>query len=219
MKENTICPVSGESMAEEVINYFTHGVGFFLSIVGLLFLVSSAFYSENLWLSLCCIIYGITLALLYGTSTIYHSCKVLHIKIRLRVLDHVCIYLLIAGSYTPILFGSLEAPFAWIVFTIIWLFALCGSILKIFFTGRFVVLSTGLYLLMGWGAIYIYEDIYKLLSDHGFYWLMAGGLFYTFGVVFFLLDDLPYNHSIWHLFSMGGSGCHFYVIAYYIALA
>jgi hemolysin III len=126
---------------------------------------------------------------------------------------------MIAGSYTPFLFASFEVSTAWIISSIVWGIALIGSILKIFFTGRFVVASTILYLLMGWGAILIYEDLYELLSGHGFSWLIAGGVLYTSGAIFFLLDHLPYNHAVWHLFSMGGSSCHFYVITYYIALA
>jgi hemolysin III len=219
MKESSIiCPVSGESLAEEKINVLTHGIGFLLSVMGVFFFVYLALSSSNLWMSLSYIIYAITVAFLYGTSTFYHGCKCPIAKKKLRIFDHIGIYLVIAGSYTPIMLQSFDPPISWIIIGIIWGICLLGSALKFFFTGRFVFLSTCLYLLMGWGSIFIYEELYNGLTHEGFLWLVIGGGFYTFGVIFFLLDDLPYNHAIWHLFSLSGTVSHFYLIAYYIAL-
>lgn len=216
--EVEVCAVSGESPSEEWANFLTHGVGLVLSIIGFIFLVSSSVISADPWITFSAIVYGLTLTLMYCTSTLYHNCKNLHTKQRLRILDHVCIYLLIAGSYTPIIFGPLKGPIGWTLCAAVWGFAMLGIILKIFFTGRFILLSTGLYLLMGWGCIVIVDVLKETLSDQGLWWLGAGGLFYTLGVVFFLWEKLPYNHCIWHLFVLGGSACHYYLITFYIVL-
>lgn len=217
-QEAQVCSVSGESPSEEWANFLTHGLGLALSIIGFIFLVSSAFISHDFWMIISCIVYASTLVLMYCTSALYHSCKKLHVKKRLRILDHVCIYLLIAGSYTPILFGPLKGPLGWSFCLVIWGIALVGIFLKIFFTGRFVIVSTGLYLLMGWGCIVIVDVLKESLTEQGFLWLASGGICYTLGVIFFLWEKLPYNHSIWHLFVLGGSACHYYAIAFYIVM-
>lgn len=216
--ESQVCSVSGESPAEEWANFLTHGFGLFLSIIGFIFLISSAYLYSDSWITFGCFVYGTTLILMFCTSTLYHSCKTIETKKRLRVMDHVCIYLLIAGSYTPFIFGPLKGSIAWILCLAIWGTAFVGSFLKIFYTGRFVLASTGLYLLMGWGSIFIVDVLKESLSDQGFMWLAAGGISYTLGVIFFLWEKLPFNHCIWHLFVMGGSACHYYVITFYIAL-
>ncbi len=133
--------------------------------------------------------------------------------------DHACIYLLIAGSYTPVIFGPLKGPVGWTMCAVVWGAALAGIVLKVFFTGRFVLISTGLYLVMGWACIFIVDVLKEALSEQGLIWLAAGGISYTLGVVFFLWEKLPYNHCIWHLFVLGGSACHYYLITFYIVLS
>lgn len=212
MKNKQICSLSGESHAEEWANFLTHGFGLLISIAGVIFLIDAALVSGDPWVTCGCLIYGITLVLMYGSSTLYHGCTTHELKRYLRILDHICIYLLIAGSYTPLLFGPLREEVGLPLCFIIWGFAAIGIILKVFFTGRFVIMSTALYLFMGWLAIIIFDPLINTLSDLALMWLLAGGLFYTFGVAFFLWERLPYNHSIWHVFVIGGSLCHYCTI-------
>lgn len=219
MPQKIVCSVSGETHAEEWANFLTHGIGLLLSIAGIIFLLSSALITQDPWIIFGCSVYSLTLFLMFCSSTLYHGCSNPVIKKRLRVFDHICIYLLIAGSYTPFIFGPLEGPVGWTLCALVWGSALLGIILKLFYTGRFVLVSTGLYLLMGWGSIMVVDILKESLTEDGFMWLLAGGLSYTLGVIFFLWEKLPYNHSIWHLFVLGGSACHFHVVAYYIVLA
>ena len=209
MKNKWICSISGESHAEEWANFLTHGFGLLISFAGAIFLFNSALVSGDHWIIFGCAIYCMTLVLMYCSSTLYHGCTAPHIKRHLRVLDHICIYLLIAGSYTPLLFGPLREEVGISLCIAIWGSAALGIILKVFYTGRFVMLSTALYLVMGWSSVVIFDPLRNTLSDQALIWLFAGGLFYTFGVIFFLWESLPYNHSIWHLFVIGGSACHY----------
>ncbi|MDP1879488.1 MAG: hemolysin III family protein [Parachlamydiaceae bacterium] len=216
LKNLPVCAVSGETPIEELANFFTHGIGLIISVIGFIFLMGSAFFSENIWITISCLIYGVTLVLLFLASTLYHHCKEIKKKQRLRIFDHTCIYLLIAGSYTPVIFYTFENSQAILFSIIIWSVACIGIILKMFFTGRFEILSTFLYLLMGWGCVVVIKDIMDSLQE-GFILLMSGGMCYTLGVIFFLWKKLPFNHSIWHLFVMGGSACHYCLVTFYIA--
>lgn len=212
-----ICPINGETHAEEWANFLTHGFGLLLSIAGIVFLFSSALITDDPGIYYGCVIYSATLILMYWSSTIYHASTSPTLKLRLRTFDYICIYLLIAGSYTPFIFGPLKGTVGLTVCAVVWSTAFFGIILKIFYVGRFIVLSTILFLLMGWGSILIMDAIKESLAGNGFAWFLAGGISYTIGVVFFLWDSLPFNHSIWHLFVIGGSACHFHVITFYIA--
>lgn len=213
-----ICPVSGETAEEERINFITHALGLALSIVGSIFLIVSAVSYGDFWITFSSVVYATTLILMYMSSSLYHRCTVPHRKQRLRILDHACIYLLIAGSYTPFMFGVLEGSISWLVGVIVWVAAAIGIVLKIFFTGRFVLVSTLLYLAMGWQVIAIADLLLATLPAQGFAWLIAGGISYSVGVLFFLRESMPYNHGIWHLFVLGGSVCHYCAITFYIVL-
>ena len=213
-----ICLISGETQSEERINFLTHGIGLALSIAGLFFLFELAFFSTAATFTFSLIVYGLALVLMYFSSTLYHGCLFANKKRRYRIFDHVCIYVLIAGCYTPVVFHVLEPLNAWYFTAAIWGVALIGGVLKIFFTGKFVFASTALYLLMGWCCILIFDALKTSLSEQGFIWLALGGLIYTLGVVFYLWEKLPYNHSIWHLCVLGGSSCHYYLIAFHIAV-
>lgn len=210
------CPVSGETPIEELVNSLTHGLGLLLSIVGVAALIALSWAYGNLYHIVSCSIYGSTLILLYGASMWYHSCRELETKRALKILDHICIYLLIAGSYTPFTLGPLKGVWGWSTLAVIWSLALVGSMIKIRFTDVREWVSVSLYLLMGWLVLAILFPLSYNLSTNGFFWLFAGGFFYSFGTIFFMWDSLPFAHSIWHLFVMMGSVCHYFCILFHI---
>ena len=202
---------------EEVANSVTHGIGLFLSIVGLVILVVLAKIHGDIWRIVSFSIYGSSLIILYAVSTLYHSFlsrpRINHI---LKVIDHSAIYVLIAGTYTPFTLVSLRGAWGWSFFGIIWGLTLAGIFFKIFFIKKFLVLSTTSYLIMGWLALIAVYPILKNIPLGGIGWLVAGGIFYSVGVIFHLWDKLPFHHAIWHLFVLGGSICHYFAILFYV---
>ncbi|MBA3722001.1 MAG: hemolysin III family protein [Parachlamydiaceae bacterium] len=200
------------SLGDEWANSLTHGIGFVLSLVGFMFLLQSPMMEGNHWKLFSFTIYGFSLVLLYGASTFYHACKNRQLKHALRLLDHCAIYILIAGSYTPFTLVSMQGFWGWTLFALVWMIAIVGIIFKCFYIGRFVRLSTCLYLAMGWLIVIAIEPLMNSLSFEGLCWIAAGGLFYTSGIIFFLLDAKRFFHAIWHLFVLGGSVCHFFAV-------
>jgi hemolysin III len=195
---------------EEIANCLTHAFGAALSVAGLWCLMAAAAARGASARHLVCFaVYGASLALLYGASTLYHAVRAPRWKKLFRSLDHVCIYLLIAGSYTPFMLLGLKGTWGWTFFGIAWGIALAGMALKIFFTGKFPKISTGTYLAMSWMIVLAIKPLAAALPFWGMAWLVAGGISYTLGVVFFMWEKLPYNHAVWHLFTLGGSACHF----------
>lgn len=201
---------------EEVMNAVTHGIGTVLAIGGLLLLTISAYHYGGIWHILSFAIYGTTLVLLYLASTLYHSFRNERLKYKFKILDHSAIYLLIAGTYTPFTLIPLHGTLGWTVFGIVWGLAILGIILKIFFTGRFKVISTMCYLFMGWLILLAIKPLIATVAASGIIWLVIGGLFYTLGTVFYLWNKLPYNHAIWHLFVLAGSISHFVAVFFYV---
>lgn len=203
---------------EELANSVTHGVGLILSLAGLALLVTVAVLRGTVWHIVSCAVYGATLVLLYAASTLYHSCQHKKIKRIFRVFDHCAIYLLIAGTYTPFLLVNIRnaGSWVWFLFVFIWMLALGGIILKSLFFHRLPVFSTVLYVLMGWTAIVIIKPLLASLSLHGILWLVGGGIFYTSGIFFFASERLRLSHTIWHVFVMLGSVCHFCAVYYYV---
>ncbi|MFT4554542.1 MAG: hemolysin III [Chlamydiales bacterium] len=206
---DTTCPISQQTETEEFVNTLTHGAGLLLSIIGLSLLVIFSYMRGDVLHIVSCSIYGTSLILLYGASTWYHACKDLNRKRILRIADHACIYLLIAGSYTPFTFGPLRGAWGWSIFGVVWTFALVGILLKIFYHNRSEKVGTIIYLVMGWMAVVAAFPLVENLSFSGIIWLLSGGLFYSFGTIFYLWEKLPFSHSIWHLFVLGGSLCHY----------
>jgi hemolysin III len=154
-------------------------------------------------------VFGTTLVLLYLSSTLYHATTCPRLKPLLQALDHACIYLLIAGSYTPLSLVALRGPWGWSLFGIVWTMALGGVLLKTLGRGkRDSAWSTALYIAMGWLAVVALGPLIRALPPAGLAWLVAGGLCYTFGVIFFAWRKLRFNHAIWHLFVLAGSTCH-----------
>jgi len=201
---------------DELANSITHGIAAVTSVVGLVLLVVFACINGNVWHVVSFAVYGTTLVLLFTASTLYHSFKSPRIKDFLHIVDHSSIYLLIAGTYTPILIGAMRGWWGWSIFCFIWTFALVGIVLKIFFTGRFKVLSTIMYLAMGWTALIAVRPLIRVLPPWGLFWLVAGGVMYSVGVIFYMWKKLPYSHAIWHLFVFAASMCHFVCIMFYV---
>lgn len=203
-------------LGDDWANGLTHGLGFILSILGLFLLIDLALIDGSYLKIFAFSVYGSCLVTLYGMSTLYHSISKKPLKHILRIFDHCAIYLLIAGTYTPITLISLQGVWGWTLFATIWTLAITGIILKTIYIGRYVILSTLLYLVMGWLAIVAIEPLMQNLHPTALQWLLAGGIAYTAGVLFFALDRIRYCHTIWHVFVMTGSCCHFLAIFHYV---
>lgn len=201
---------------EEKLNIISHGLGFLLSIVALVLLVVYASIDGNVWHMVSFSIYGTSLVLLYLASTLYHSAKKERRRLRLQILDHAAIYILIAGTYTPFTLVTLNGTTGWIMFGVSWAFALTGIVLKIIFTGRFNVLSTIMYVFMGWIVVFAIKPLIHNLPFDGLMWLFAGGISYTIGAVLYSIKSISYNHAIFHIFVLVGSFCHFMAIFFYV---
>ncbi len=210
------CKTSPEyTIGEEIANSVTHGVGALLSIAGLVVLVVLSVLSGSPIRIASFTIYGISLVLLHLSSTLYHALTPVRAKNVFRVFDHASIFLLIAGSYTPFLLLGVGGTLGWVMFGIIWTLAINGVVFKAFCTGRFGVVSTIAYILMGWMAVFVFGPLISNLPLTAILWLAGGGLSYTLGIVFYAWKKLPYAHMVWHLFVLTGAACHFVgVVAY-----
>ena len=202
-----------EGRVEELVNWLSAGVGFLASICGLVVLLVMAVGNASPLMTGAVLIYGVSLVTLHCASTLYHISKTPRMRRAMKIFDHAAIFGLIAGSWTPFLLGPLqETQLGWTLFGVIWGLALIGIALKLFFVGRFRLLSTGVYLGMGWLALAIMGPLANTISEQAFFWLLAGGGAYTVGVVFYLWQRLPFNHGIWHGFVMAGGAAHFVAI-------
>lgn len=208
------CPVSRQSKGEERLNVLTHGAGVVLSVVGLLILVLTSLPLKNTSLIVSCCVFGAALLLTYTASTLYHSWDSTETKRVWRIVDHLSIYVLIAGTYTPFALLGLKGSRGWTLFGFVWGVALVGIVVKFVFGQRFQKLETLLYLAMGWSAIVVIGPLKANLPATGFAFLVAGGLTYSVGVIFYVWKRMPYNHAVWHLFVLGGSVCHFMAVGY-----
>ncbi len=204
------------SLAEEISHAITHGIGLLLSIAGLAILIGFAAAHNSALAVTCSAIFGATLIMLYGASTLYHAITHEKIKNIFQQFDHASIYLLIAGTYTPITLVALGGVWGWTIFSIIWGCALLGITLELAFPGRFKKIAIALYLLMGWMIVIAINPLIDNMENGGLWLLLAGGLSYSVGVIFYLWKSLPFNHAIWHLFVLGGSITHYLVVLIYI---
>lgn len=210
------CTPTQCAFTEELANSLTHGIGLALSLAGLAMLVILASLKGTAWHIVSCSVYGSTLVLLYAASTLYHSLRAPRVKQILRVVDHAAIYLLIAGTYTPFTLVNLRGSWGWTLFGVVWGLALLGIVSKVFFADRFRIVSTAVYLIMGWLVVIALKPLLALVPSGGILWLLAGGLAYTFGVVFYVWPRVPYGHAIWHLFVLAGSFCHYLAVLLYV---
>lgn len=204
-------PASNQ-IGEEIANAITHGIGAALAIAGLVLLVVKAAQSGTPWHVTSFAIFGATLVILYTASTLYHALVPARAKHTFRKFDHMSIYLLIAGTYTPFCLTLLNGWLGWTVFGVVWGCAVLGIVFKALHTGRAEIISTILYLIMGWMVVCFIKPVYSGMTATGFTWLLLGGLAYSLGVVFFLLERMKFSHSIWHLFVIGGSTFHFFSV-------
>ena len=207
----------GYSVAEEIANSISPGVGFILGIVGLVLLLTQAVANEAGSVAITSYsLYGGSIILLFLASTLYHAIPNQAAKRWLKVFDHCAIYLLIAGTYTPFLLVGLDSSLARGLMVVIWGLALVGVIFKLAFTHRFKVISLVTYLGMGWLSLVVIYQMVMKLSAGAVSLLAAGGIVYTLGVIFYVNKRIPFNHAIWHGFVLGGSVCHFLAIYLYI---
>lgn len=211
---------SSYSVKEEIASSITHGLGVVFGVAALLLLILKAmsehadaltFFSYS--------IYGVSIILLYLASTLYHAIPSVRAKRMLKTFDHCAIYLLIAGTYTPLMLVGLKTPLAMTVLAIIWGVALVGVVLKVAFVYRFKALSLGIYLAMGWLSVVVLYQLVKVMPTAGLVLLGMGGVVYSLGVFFYVKHTIPYNHAIWHLFVLGGTILHFLAIYYYVVPA
>lgn len=200
------------SQGEEFVNSITHGIGALLSIVALVVLIVVAGkYGDTVHL-VSFSIYGVSLIVLYLSSTLYHSFSGPKLKNLFARFDHVSIFLLIAGTYTPILLTSIKGVWGWSLFGVIWGLALVGAIIRSIYVYRFRKLMVAVYLLMGWMFVLAGKQIFSSLPTESLWFLFLGGIAYSLGVVFYMWRKLPYSHGIWHLFVLAGSTLHFFAI-------
>jgi hemolysin III len=197
---------------EERLNILTHGFGLLLSLIAFPFLLVKASEYDAIWQKISLLVYGLSLIVLYAASTFYHASSKPKLRRKLNIFDHAAIYVLIAGSYSPFCLIALNSNLGWYMFVFVWIFALVGVVLKLFFTGKFDKLSTAMYLLMGWQVVFFIKPLLKSLSDEGLYNLIAGGFFYTVGAAFYSLGKVKFNHVIFHVFVLLGSFFHFLAI-------
>ena len=207
-----------QSMGEEIANSVIHGAALAASVVALPVLVAAAVGRRDMWQIVGGAVFGVTLVLLYSASTLYHAIPAPTVKRVLRVIDHVAIYLLIAGTYTPFMLGALRGPTGWTFLVTIWALAAFGIVAKVALRFRYPRLSTALYVGMGWLIVLAVRPLMTHVSPLGLAWLLAGGLCYTGGVAFYITDArLKYGHAIWHGFVAAGSACHFVAVLWYAA--
>ena len=205
-----------QSVSEEIANAISHGLGFLLAVAALPILVWQAGQRGRAVDVVAVSVFAASMILLYLVSALYHAVPDPRVKAWLNRLDHAAIFLFIAGSYTPFTLGVLQGGWGWSLFGVVWATAAFGITIKLLNRLRHPLLSTGLYLALGWVAVLAAGPLMDRLSPAGLAWLVAGGLSYTLGALVFLVDHrLRFGHFIWHLFVLGGSTCHFFAVLWY----
>lgn len=213
------------TFGEEITNSITHGIGNLLSIAALVIMVIIAALHKNTIGVVTSSIFGASLIILYTMSTLYHAIPNEKAKGILKIFDHCTIYLLIAGSYTPftlVALNKINPQKAWIIFSIVWAIAIIGTLCYTLFKNKFKILNIISYVVMGWAIVLALPEIVEFFkttnSIPGLYLLIAGGIAYTLGIIFYVLQkkNLKYFHSIWHVFVLAGSICHFLSVALYV---
>ncbi|WP_228238954.1 PAQR family membrane homeostasis protein TrhA [Allomuricauda sp. M10] len=203
-------PKTNPTLLEERWNAYSHALGIALALLGSFLLFQNEAVQPYLKGSL--LVYSISLVLLFSTSTVYHSVQNPKVKRKLRILDHISIYYLIAGTYTPVCLTVLLPSKGWLLFFMVWGIALFGTILKLFFTGKLEAFSLVLYGVMGWLIVIDLPYLLEHMSTKGLLYLSLGGAFYTIGILFYAIKKIPYNHLIWHFFVLGGAISHWWLI-------
>jgi hemolysin III len=198
---------------KEIANSITHGIGILFFLVASPMLMYKAYQTSMVYF-ISCIVFSVGLIMVYGSSTVYHAIQKEKIKKKLRVLDHISIYMLIGGSYTPFIAKYLTNPKAGTFLMILWSIIALGVLLKFFFTGKYDFISTLSYLALGWMAVFIMRPMTQHMPDNVMWLLIAGGLSYSLGVIFYAWKKFTYHHAVWHCFVLGGSVTHYYGVWY-----
>jgi hemolysin III len=198
---------------EERINIYSHGLGLVASVFALFLLPLKA---NGILEVVSVVVFAASLIALYGSSTIYHSTNNVARRVWLRTVDHSMIYVLIAGSYTPLALLVLKGAIGWTVFGVSWAMATTGIVMKLFHTGKYDKISTAMYVFMGWVIVFAIKPLAANLSSEGLTWLFAGGVSYTLGALFYSIRKLPYGHATFHIFTLLGSACHVVCVYYFV---
>lgn len=204
------------SPKEEHLNIISHGIGFLLSVIALVLLVTKSITSGEVDHIVSVSIFGVSLVVLYAASTLYHSATDEEKRYKHKIFDHAAIYVLIAGTYTPFTIITLEGQIGWVIFGVSWGMAVVGILVKLFFTGKYNKISTLMYILMGWMIVFAINPLINSLPSEGIRWLVAGGLSYTIGAVIYSIEKIKFNHAIFHVFVLAGSFCHFCSVYFYV---
>lgn len=213
--ENTVKQVRPYSVEEEIWNSAIHGLGIALSIAALAILAVLSAKYQDVWTIVSTAIFGISMILLYSASTIYHAVPDLELKKKLKKFDHISIYYLIAGSYTPFLLVNMRGTIGWTIFAAVWGLAIIGTCLKLLTSGSGTkAWSIGLYLIMGWMIVLASGELVEVVPTKGLTFLILGGMFYTLGIFFYVWKSRKYTHAIWHLFVLNGTIMHFFAVLY-----
>lgn len=205
------------SPPEELANAITHGLGLLATLLLYPLIARLALLYPDQSMVFGVSAFGFGMLITYLSSTLYHAMTIKKYKDFMQMCDHISIYFLIAGTYTPVILRYVPSTIATPFLIILWSMVLGGSLFKLFFTGRFDWLSTGIYLFMGWMVVFLYKPLSQTMPLEVFWWIFAGGLSYTIGVVFYIWHGLKYHHAIWHIFVLGGTFTQF--VAVYISLA
>jgi hemolysin III len=205
-----------QTRIEEFFNALTHAAGIGLSIAALVLMIVFASRQHSNIKIVSCVLFGSSLIMMYTASTLYHISTAPKLKKFFKLVDHTIIYILIAGTYTPVTLVILQGAWGWTLFGLVWAFAIIGFIFKVFFIGRFEKLSISIYVIMGWLAIIATRPLIHALPAGGLIWLVAGGLSYTIGIIFYAMDRVHFAHVMWHLFVLGGSICHFFLVFIFV---
>ncbi|MBA4188864.1 MAG: hemolysin D [Planctomycetaceae bacterium] len=214
--ESACRPKREQSQAEEIANTISHGIGLVAAFVATPFLLGHAARHGGVESLVGASVFSATLILLYLASTLYHGLPPGKAKGVLRVIEHAAIFFLIAGTYTPLTLGALRGVWGWTLLVIVWGLAFAGVAMKVFGKVSHPILSTGIYVLMGWVGVIALDPMMTKVPTAGLLWLLVGGLCYTVGVAFFATDSrLRYGHLVWHLFVLAGSTCHYFAVFWY----
>lgn len=206
-----------QTLGEEVANSLSHGVALLAALAAFPVLVLTALQRGDAAWTAGASVFATTLVLTYLTSTLFHALPSNRAKKIFRVLDHVAIYVQIAGTYTPFTLGVLRGDWGWALFGLVWSLAVAGTVLKVLGSVRYAKLSTWVYLAMGWLVLIEAGQAWTLVPIWGLFWLLAGGIAYTAGAGFYALERIRYFHFVWHLFVVAGTACHFIAVLFYSA--
>jgi hemolysin III len=204
------------SPTEEMINTLTHGFGVILSVIGFFLLLLDPIAADDPVRMVSYCIYGLSLFLLFLSSTIYHGVKQPNLKKRFKLCDHCAIYLLIAGTYTPLMLNAVDNKFGYIMLAFIWLLAFAGITFKLIFHHKYKLFSVVTYLGMGLISLTFINYLMVALTTKGLLWLMIGGIFYSVGTIFYVIKRIPFNHAIWHIFVLAGAISHFIMVWHHL---